>query len=47
MGVHSVYYDTCALLLITKLQMYNKEEYEFVKSIVYYQPTKESNTFVF
>ena len=46
-GVHNVYYETCALFSSTKSRIYDKEKSEQVKLVLLYKSVMDSNTFLF
>ena len=46
-GVHKVYYETCALFSSTKLRIYNKDKHKQEKLVLLYKSTMELNTFLF
>ena len=46
-GVHKLYYETCALFSSTKSRIYDKEKHKQVKVIIFYKSAMDSNTFLF
>ena len=46
-GVHIVYYNTCALFSSTKSKINDREKFEQVKVVILYKSVMDSNTLLF